>query len=110
VSQRGDRNKKGTDAVGVELKHVSPVVSNSRMRRSSSPRRSLDVVVRVGSAAQEGAEAGAAAADHEQSQEDVDEGGGPEGKQVEVPVAVRVHIGRVPVVVGLVNRVYPHIT
>ncbi|TNN58883.1 hypothetical protein EYF80_030893 [Liparis tanakae] len=36
--------------------------------------RWADVVVRVGSAAQEGADAGAAAADQEQSQEDVDDG------------------------------------
>lgn len=70
----------------------------------------LHVVVRVCSATQEEAEEDAAAREQKQSQEDVDQGGGPEGKQVQCPVAVRIHICRVLVVVGLINRVDPHIT
>lgn len=83
------------------------------MRRIPPPipfAASLDVVVGVGSAAHVEADQDTAAEQQEHTQEDVDQGGGPEGKQVESPVAVRVHIRRVPVVVGLVNGVDPHIT
>lgn len=72
-------------------------------------RPSLDVVVGVGSAARVEADEDAAAGEHEQAQEDVDQGGGPEGEQVERPVAVRIHVRRVFVVVGLVDRVDPHV-
>lgn len=71
---------------------------------------SSDVVVGVGSATQVEADEDAAAAEQEQAEEDVDQGGGPEGKQVQRPVAVGLHGCRVLVVVGLVNRVDPHIT
>lgn len=70
----------------------------------------LDMVVGVGSAAQAEADEGAAAAYQGQTQDDVDQGGGPEGKQVDCPVAVGIHICSVLVVVGLVNRVDPHVT
>lgn len=73
-------------------------------------RKSLDVVVGVGSATQVEAEENTAAAYEEQTQEDVEQSGGPEGKQVELLVAVRIHICCVLVVVWLVNRVDPHIT
>lgn len=71
---------------------------------------SLDVVVGVGAAAQEEAEEDAAAAHQEQTQQDVDQGGGPEGEQVERLVAVGIQMCGVLVVVGLINRVDPHIT
>lgn len=71
---------------------------------------SLDVVVGVGTAAQTEAEKDAAATDHQHTYEDVDQGGGPESEQVQGLVAVRIHVGRVLVVVGLVNRVDPHVT
>lgn len=70
----------------------------------------LHVVVCICSATQEEAEEDAAADKQKQSQEDVDQGGGPEGKQVQCLVAVRIHICRVLVVVGLIDRVDPHIT
>lgn len=70
----------------------------------------LDVVVAVGPAAQVEADQDTTAEDQEQTQEDVDQGGGPEGKQVESPVTVRVHICCVPVVVGFINGIDPHIT
>lgn len=71
--------------------------------------RPLDVVG-IGPAAQEEADEDAAAAHEEHAQEDVDQGGGPEGEQVERPVAVGVRARRVLVVVGLVNGVDPHVT
>lgn len=71
---------------------------------------SLDVIIRVGAATQEAAEEDAAAHDYKQTQEDVEQRCGPEGEQVERFVAVGVHICRVLVVTGLVNRVDPHIT
>lgn len=49
---------------------------------------SLNVVVRVGPSTQEEAEEDAAAAKKEQTQQDVDQGGGPEGEEVERLVAV----------------------
>lgn len=71
---------------------------------------SLDVDVGVGTAAQAEAEKDEAATDHQQTHEDVDQRGGPESKQVQGLVAVRIHGGCVLVVVGLVNRVDPHVT
>ena len=71
---------------------------------------SLDIVDWVGSATHAEAAEDTAADHQEQTQEDVDQGGGPEGKQVECPVAVGIHIGCILVVVRLINRVYPHIT
>lgn len=71
---------------------------------------SLDVVVRVSSAAQAEAEEGAAGTKHCHPEEDVDQGGDPEGKQVQVLVAVEARVSCVLVVVGLVNRVDPHIS
>ncbi len=71
---------------------------------------SLDVVIWVGSATQEEAEEDAAAAKQEETQEDVDQSGSPEGKQVQRPVAVGTNVSAVLVVVGLINRVDPHIT
>lgn len=71
---------------------------------------SLDIVDGVGSATQAEAAEDTAAAHQEQTQEDVDQGGGPEGKQVEGPVAVGIHISCILVVVRLINRVYPNIT
>lgn len=76
------------------------------MTRHYSP---LDFVVGVGSPAQAEAEDDAAAADQRQTYEDVDQRGGPEGEQVERPVAVGI-AGYVPVVVGLINGVDPHVT
>lgn len=49
---------------------------------------SRNVVVWVGSTAQAKAEEDAEAANQEETQEDVEQGGGPEGKQVEGLVAV----------------------
>lgn len=70
----------------------------------------LHVVVGIGSATQEEAEEDAEAAYEEKTQEDVDQRGGPEGKQVECLVAIGFHTCCVLVVVGLINRVDPHIT
>lgn len=67
-------------------------------------------VVGIGAAHQEETDEDAAAAKEEEAQQDVDQGGGPEGKQVQRLVAVGVHAGRVLVVVGLVNGVDPHVT
>lgn len=44
------------------------------------------------------------------TKQDISESGGPEGEQVERLVAVCIHIGRVPVVVGFIDGVDPHIT
>ena len=71
---------------------------------------SLDVVVGIGSFAQAEAAEGAAAADQEQAQQDVDQGGDPEGEQVQRLVAVGVHVCFALVEVGLVNGVDPHVT
>lgn len=67
-------------------------------------------VIGISSAQQAETDEDAAAADQEETQQDVDQGGGPERKQVRSPVAVRIHAGRVLVVVGLVNGVDPHVT
>lgn len=64
----------------------------------------------VGSSAQVEADEDAAADDQGGDEEDVGQRGGPEGEQVQCLVAVRLHACRVLVVVGLVNRVDPHIT
>ena len=71
---------------------------------------SLDVVVGVGPA--EGAEAQQSAAppEQEQAQQDVQQRGGPEGKQVQRLVAVWLHGRGGAVVVGLVDGVDPHIS
>lgn len=82
------------------------------MRRSfheASAPKLVSLVVRVGSATQAEAEEGAAAEEHEQTHEDIDQGGGPESKQVQGLVAIGVQICRDLVVVGLVNGVDPHI-
>lgn len=71
---------------------------------------SLDVIVRVGSATQVEADKDEAATDQETTQQDVDQGGGPEGKQVESLVTIGTQICGVLVVVWLVDRVDPHIT
>lgn len=75
-------------------------------------RLSLDIVVSVGVtfATYQAAEEETAAAHHKQAQQDVDQSGGPEGKQVDGLIAVGVHICCIFVVVGLINRVDPHIT
>lgn len=67
-------------------------------------------VVGISSAQQVETDEDAAAADEEETQQDVDQGGGPEGEQVQRPVAVRLPAGGVLVVVGLVNGVDPHVT
>lgn len=67
------------------------------------------LVIGVGSATQAEAEEGAAAEDHEQTQEDIDQGGGPESKQVQGLVAIGVQSCCALVIVGLVNGVDPHI-
>lgn len=71
---------------------------------------SLHVVIWVGTATQAEADKDATATQQEQPQEDVDEGGCPEGEQVERLVAIGIYICCVLVVIGLVNRVNPHIT
>lgn len=65
------------------------------------------LVVGVGSATQAEAEEGTAAEDDEQTQEDIDQGGGPESKQVQGPVAILVP--SCLLIAGLVNGVDPHI-
>lgn len=75
-----------------------------------APVHPLDFIVWVGSATQAEADEGAAAGQQGRSQQDVDHGGGPEGKQVQRLVAVGLYIRCVLVVVGLVNGVDPHIT
>lgn len=77
---------------------------------SSLTSLSLDIVVSVGSATQVEADEDEAAAYQEHTEEDVDEGGDPEGKQVERPVTVRIRSCCVLVEVWFVNRVDPHIT
>lgn len=67
-------------------------------------------VVRIGTAQQEHTDEDAAAADEGEAQQDVGEGGGPEGEQVQRLVAVRIRDRRVLVVVGHVNGVDPHVT
>lgn len=71
---------------------------------------SLDIVIGVGSATQVKTDEGTATNYDEQSNEDVDQGGDPEGKQVQCLVAVGIHICCALVKVGLVNRVDPHVT
>lgn len=70
----------------------------------------LDVVVGISSSTKAEAEQDAEANYEEETQEDVDRGGAPEGKQVERLVTVKIHTCAVLVVVGLVNRVDPHVS
>lgn len=72
-------------------------------------RWTLNVVVGIGPAQQVEADADAAAAQEEEPQQDVDQRGGPEGKQVQRPVAVGPRAGGGAVVVGLVDGVDPHV-
>lgn len=75
-------------------------------------RRPLNVVVGIGPAQQVEADADAAAAQEEEPQQDVDQRGGPEGEQVQRPVAVGPRAaagGGGAVVVGLVDGVDPHV-
>lgn len=69
----------------------------------------LDVVVRVGAAAEAEAHEDAAAAQQEDSKQDVDQGGGPEGIQVEGLITVHIWVCRVLLEVRPVNRVDPDI-
>lgn len=71
---------------------------------------SLNIVIGVSSATQKEAEEDAAATYYKQTQEDVDQGGGPEGKQVQRLVTVGIQSRCVLVVVRLVNGVDPHVT
>lgn len=83
------------------------------LRASQIPRcsqKSLHVVVGVGTATQAGAHEAQAATHEGQTEQDVDQGGGPEGKQVQGLVAVEVWVCCIFLVAGLINRIDPHIT
>lgn len=70
----------------------------------------LDIVIWVGAAAQAQAHQDAAASQQKDSKENVDQGGGPEGIQVERLVTVHVRVRRVLLEVRPVDRVDPDIT
>lgn len=72
--------------------------------------KSLHVVVGIGTATQAEAEEDQEAAHEKQTDQDVNQSGGPEGKQVKGLVAVGAHICCVFGVDGLINRVDPYIT
>lgn len=69
-----------------------------------------NVVVEIGTATQAAAHQDQGAAQEKQTNQDVNQSGGPEGKQVKGLVAVGAHICCVFGVVGLINRVDPYIT
>lgn len=73
-------------------------------------RRTLNVVVWVGAAAHAETHEDAAATQQEDSKQNVDQGGGPEGIQVERLVTVHIWVGRVLLEVRLVDRVDPDVT
>lgn len=92
--------------------HQSPPAQPRDVRPVSSP---LDAagplgVVGVLAAKHEATDEEAAAADQRYTQDDVDQGRGPEGEQVERPVAVLLDIRRVLVEVWLEDGVDPHVT
>lgn len=66
-------------------------------------------VVGIGSTQHAETDQDAAATNKGETHQDVDQGGAPERKQVQRPVAVQIHGGRVLVVDGLVNGVDPHV-
>lgn len=72
--------------------------------------RSQISVVRISAATQEEAEKNTAPSDQEGPQQDVDQGDGPEGKQVTSLITVCVDCGFVLHVDRLINPVDPHIT
>lgn len=73
-------------------------------------KKSLNIVIGVGRATQAGADQAQAAAKQGKGQHNVHQSGGPEGKQVHGLVAVELWLCCIPYVVGLINRVDPHIT
>lgn len=67
-------------------------------------------VVWIFAAKHESTDEDAAAADEGQTQDDVDQRGGPEGEQIESPIAVLIDICCVLLEVWLINGVDPHVT